>query len=114
MEGGSRNEGRRAAGAVYLRFILCSLPLCAQDGSCNGLQHYAALARDSACASAVNMLPVERPQDVYSAVAAAVERQTQSDAAAGRSEAVKLLERNGGVIDRKLVKQVCVWEGIPH
>ena len=78
-----------------------------QDGSCNGLQHYAALSRDAACASEVNMLPVERPQDVYSAVAAAVSRRVREDAeVAGRSEAVKLMERNGGVVDRKLIKQV--------
>ena len=50
------------------------------------------------------MLPVDRPQDVYTAVAAAVQRRVQEDAAVtGRSEAVKLLERSGGVIDRKLV-----------
>ncbi|KAG1675662.1 hypothetical protein FOA52_002371 [Chlamydomonas sp. UWO 241] len=76
-----------------------------QDGSCNGLQHYSALARDTTCAAAVNMLPADRPADVYSAVAAAVEARAKRDAAAGRSEATKLLERNGGVVDRKLVKQ---------
>ncbi|GFH30236.1 DNA-directed RNA polymerase, partial [Haematococcus lacustris] len=40
-----------------------------QDGSCNGLQHYAALARDSRGAAAVNLVPSDKPQDVYSAVA---------------------------------------------
>ena len=32
------------------------------DGSCNGLQHYAALSRDAPGAHAVNLLPVDRPQ----------------------------------------------------
>ncbi len=41
------------------------LPLVLQDGTCNGLQHYAALARDSGCGAAVNLLPADRPQDVY-------------------------------------------------
>ncbi|GEQ70027.1 hypothetical protein JCM33374_g3703 [Metschnikowia sp. JCM 33374] len=39
-----------------------------QDGSCNGLQHYAALGADKAAAHAVNVLPEEKMQDVYMAV----------------------------------------------
>lgn len=35
------------------------------DGSCNGLQHYAALGRDEAGGKAVNLLPSDKPQDVY-------------------------------------------------
>lgn len=54
-----------------------------QDGSCNGLQHYAALGRDSAGAYSVNLTPAERPQDVYSAVAALVEIQRAKDAEVG-------------------------------
>lgn len=44
------------------------LPLL-QDGSCNGLQHYAALGRDVIGATSVNLMPCEMPQDVYSGVA---------------------------------------------
>ena len=33
-----------------------------QDGSWNGLQHYAALARDEKGGRAVNLLPVDKPQ----------------------------------------------------
>ncbi|XP_032989762.1 DNA-directed RNA polymerase, mitochondrial isoform X3 [Rhinolophus ferrumequinum] len=40
-----------------------------QDGSCNGLQHYAALGRDSVGAASVNLVPSDLPQDVYSGVA---------------------------------------------
>ena len=32
------------------------------DGSCNGLQHYAALSRDEPGGRSVNLLPVDRPQ----------------------------------------------------
>jgi DNA-directed RNA polymerase len=32
------------------------------DGSCNGLQHYAALGRDEPGGTAVNLAPSERPQ----------------------------------------------------
>ena len=41
-----------------------------QDGSCNGLQHYAALGRDYDGAVAVNLIPSDKPQDVYSRVLA--------------------------------------------
>jgi len=43
-----------------------------QDGSCNGLQHYAALGRDVAGGRSVNLLPSSVPQDVYSTVVALV------------------------------------------
>ena len=33
-----------------------------QDGSCNGLQHYAALGRDARGGAAVNLTPADRPQ----------------------------------------------------
>lgn len=38
------------------------------DGSCNGLQHYAALGRDLEGGSAVNLTPMDLPQDVYTGV----------------------------------------------
>ncbi|CAN7978489.1 unnamed protein product, partial [Ixodes persulcatus] len=47
------------------RRYVCHLPVH-QDGSCNGLQHYAALGRDAHGARQVNLLPEDRPQDVYS------------------------------------------------
>ena len=40
---------------------ICHLPIH-QDGSCNGLQHYAALGRDVLGASAVNLVPADKPQ----------------------------------------------------
>ena len=45
-----------------------------QDGSCNGLQHYAALGRDQAGAESVNLAPADRPQDVYNNVAILVRK----------------------------------------
>lgn len=36
-----------------------------QDGTCNGLQHYAALGRDVEGAKQVNLAPTESPSDVY-------------------------------------------------
>ncbi|XP_072804253.1 DNA-directed RNA polymerase, mitochondrial isoform X4 [Vicugna pacos] len=72
-----------------------------QDGSCNGLQHYAALGRDSVGAASVNLLPSDLPQDVYSGVAAQVEVFRRQDAEQGVHVA-QVLE---GFISRKVVKQ---------
>ncbi|OEH75281.1 DNA-dependent rna [Cyclospora cayetanensis] len=38
------------------------------DGTCNGLQHYAALGRDLRGGAAVNLVPADTPHDVYSLV----------------------------------------------
>ncbi|WP_454706685.1 DNA-directed RNA polymerase [Delftia acidovorans] len=58
-----------------------------QDGSCNGLQHYAALGRDALGARWVDVLPSSKPQDVYtvvmSHVAEAVGRSARLFARAG-------------------------------
>nr|XP_060641053.1 DNA-directed RNA polymerase, mitochondrial [Anolis sagrei ordinatus] len=72
-----------------------------QDGSCNGLQHYAALGRDVVGAASVNLTPCDVPQDVYNVVAQQVEVFRKRDAAAGIKTA-QLLE---GFIGRKVVKQ---------
>lgn len=72
-----------------------------QDGSCNGLQHYAALGRDKAGAASVNLSPADKPQDVYSCVAAIVERERSKDAANG----VKVAQILDGYVRRKVIKQ---------
>ncbi|UXI15867.1 heat shock protein [Sarcoptes scabiei] len=72
-----------------------------QDGSCNGLQHYAALGRDILGAKSVNLSPSEYPQDVYSDVAALVEKEIEKDIAKG----VELAKIIKGFINRKIVKQ---------
>lgn len=46
---------------------VCHFPVH-QDGSCNGLQHYAALGRDELGGRSVNLVKSEFPQDVYSCV----------------------------------------------
>ncbi|KAJ6923616.1 hypothetical protein NC652_017060 [Populus alba x Populus x berolinensis] len=50
----------------------CDTELKLSDGSCNGLQHYAALGRHSKEAAAVNLVAAEKPSDVYSEIAARV------------------------------------------
>ncbi|MBY5849764.1 hypothetical protein HFN51_04230 [Rhizobium leguminosarum] len=41
----------------------------ALDGSCNGLQHFSAMLRDSIGGNAVNLTPSDKPQDIYQRVA---------------------------------------------
>ncbi|EDS26609.1 DNA-directed RNA polymerase, mitochondrial [Culex quinquefasciatus] len=72
-----------------------------QDGSCNGLQHYAALGRDTPGAISVNLAPADVPQDVYSAVAVLVEENRAKDAA-NNVKVAAILE---GFIKRKVIKQ---------
>lgn len=43
--------------------------VCRTDGTCNGVQHFAAMMRDEETASWVNMLPMDGPRDLYSRVA---------------------------------------------
>lgn len=43
------------------------LPI-AMDGTCNGLQHFSAMLKDRKGAKATNLLPSEKPQDIYQEV----------------------------------------------
>ena len=85
---------------------VCHLPVH-QDGSCNGLQHYAALGGDVDGASKVNLLPAERPQDVYSAVCDIVNRKVKEEYEANKDNEVysKRYEILKDIITRKVVKQ---------
>ncbi|RPB25620.1 DNA/RNA polymerase [Terfezia boudieri ATCC MYA-4762] len=79
---------------------MCRLPV-AQDGTCNGLQHYAALGGDGVGARQVNLEPSDRPQDVYSGVAELVKAKLEADVVEGIEMAKRLLP----LITRKVVKQ---------
>ena len=72
-----------------------------QDGTCNGLQHYAALGGDIAGAKQVNLEPGDRPSDIYTAVAEMVKKEISEEAAKGNEIAIHL----NGKITRKVVKQ---------
>lgn len=47
---------------------LTQLPV-AVDGTCNGLQHYSAIGLDPIGGAAVNLIPGDRPSDIYTLVA---------------------------------------------
>ena len=79
---------------------VCHLPIH-QDGTCNGLQHYAALGGDPAGAQQVNLEPGQRPSDIYTAVAEMVKAEIADEAGQGYALAQKL----DGRVTRKVVKQ---------
>eukprot|EP00658_Telonema_sp_P-2_P021839 TRINITY_DN18707_c0_g1_i4.p1 TRINITY_DN18707_c0_g1~~TRINITY_DN18707_c0_g1_i4.p1 ORF type:complete len:933 (-),score=210.96 TRINITY_DN18707_c0_g1_i4:130-2928(-) len=86
-----------------------------QDGSCNGLQHYAALGRDSVGASQVDLLPMDIPQDVYSGVMELVKQEviqiaggkyTRAGGGTEQQQFEQMLSKKLiPFVDRKLVKQ---------
>ena len=89
------------------------LPI-ALDGSCSGLQHFSAMLRDEKGGAAVNLLPAEKPQDVYTSVsdmAQAVADATpfiQYQTKDGAGELVDMTIANPwreGKISRKLTKR---------
>ena len=88
-----------------------------QDGSCNGLQHYAALGRDIDGALQVNLIRPSNadastgPQDVYSSVRQLVEDGIRKDAELEpgmpgyNKETVRIAQDLVSKITRKVVKQ---------
>lgn len=71
------------------------------DGSCNGLQHFSAMLRDEIGGKATNLVPAEKPSDIYAAVAAAAQRLIDEKAAGGDEVAQKWV----GKITRKITKR---------
>ncbi|XP_054821958.1 DNA-directed RNA polymerase 3, chloroplastic-like isoform X2 [Prosopis cineraria] len=86
--------------------VVSHLPIH-QDGSCNGLQHYAALGRDCLEAAAVNLVAREKPADVYSEIAVRVHDIMIKDSKEDPTTNPKALLAKVLIdkVDRKLVKQ---------
>eukprot|EP00485_Elphidium_margaritaceum_P011669 CAMPEP_0202689872 /NCGR_PEP_ID=MMETSP1385-20130828/5048_1 /ASSEMBLY_ACC=CAM_ASM_000861 /TAXON_ID=933848 /ORGANISM="Elphidium margaritaceum" /LENGTH=931 /DNA_ID=CAMNT_0049345083 /DNA_START=240 /DNA_END=3032 /DNA_ORIENTATION=+ len=86
----------------------CCLPI-GQDGSCNGLQHYAAMLRDEKMAQFVNVANNDLYDlgrgDVYSEVNRCVQKMIADDVANVKSKAHEFAKLLQGKITRKIVKQ---------
>lgn len=80
----------------------CSLPVH-QDGTCNGLQHIAAMTRDRALAEATNVLPGS-PRDIYMELAEAVKSNIKSDTS--DTQGIRFLQQHLDLLDRDLAKKV--------
>ena len=79
-----------------------SLPL-AFDGTCSGLQHFSALLRDDIGGHAVNLMPSDKVQDIYSIVADKVNIVLLKDAQEGTEDKPKT-NKTGEVITDKAGK----------
>lgn len=90
----------RYGGQRSMEAFESALPV-SMDGSCNGLQHYAALGRDVEGGAQVNLVPNDRPQDVYTGIAKLVGEKVEQLAAQG--DEFGLMMR--GKVSRKVVKQ---------
>ncbi len=98
----------------------------ALDGSNSGLQHFSAMLRDPVGATAVNLLPADRPQDVYMQVAGRAQAFVDADESDpppphenSADDPVKVAEYEarwrqardawkGGKIVRKIAKRPCM------
>ncbi len=93
---------RRGEGAEFVSHLPCSM-----DGSCNGLQHFAAMLRDEVGGKAVNLVPAERPHDLYSRIADSVLDKLEELAPENPMAALWLDAHGSGLltVGRKLCKR---------
>jgi DNA-directed RNA polymerase len=49
------------------------------DGTCNGLQNFSAILRDAVGGAAVNLIPADKPRDIYATVASLVSKMVEAD-----------------------------------
>lgn len=86
---------------------ICHLPVVL-DCTCSGIQHYAALLRCEQMGELVNLMPSDRPQDIYSTVLAKVLDQLRSDAAGHQDPKVQAHAQSWLQLspDRSLTKPV--------
>ena len=83
-------------GETYISHLPVSI-----DGSCNGLQHYAALLQDADSGRLVNLVPQDRPQDMYQRAADVVCEKLEA-LAPKNPLAAKILDAK--LVTRKLAK----------
>lgn len=81
-----------------------SLPI-ALDGSCNGLQHFSAMLRDHVGGEAVNLIPSDKPQDIYQRVADVVIQKLDRIARSRTEDSVQAEQWLAFGIDRDLTKR---------
>lgn len=63
----------------------CGLPI-AFDGSCSGIQHFSAMLLDESGGRAVNLIPSDRPSDIYRIVADKVQAMVSADLIGGADD----------------------------
>lgn len=91
--------GYRMTGEDYVSHLPIQM-----DGSCNGLQNFSAMLLDPVGGKATNLVPSEKPSDIYGEVAKVAAEIVAVDAANGVKEALALM----GQVTRKLTKRNCM------
>ena len=79
--------------------------IIAFDGSCSGLQHFSALLRDTEGAKVTNLIPNEKPKDIYQEVANEVIKALEYDVCNNKPEADLALQWLGFGITRSVTKR---------
>ena len=85
--------------------FVSNLPL-AFDGTCSGLQHFSALLRDEVGGQAVNLIPSDTVQDIYSIVANKVNKLLIKDALEGTEDSFKTNKDGEFMLDKEGKPQV--------
>lgn len=78
------------------------------DGTCNGIQHLAAMTRDAGLGDQVNLLPADAPRDIYKHVAAALQvilERIEKEGGAAGVNATYWLDLCGRDLPRDLTKR---------
>jgi DNA-directed RNA polymerase, mitochondrial len=88
--------GYTMQGTSYVSHIAVGL-----DGSCNGLQNFSAMLRDEIGGAATNLVPSDKPSDIYSEVAKVAEGLVARDVAANVDHAALWV----GKVSRKIAKR---------
>lgn len=75
--------------------FVSSLPVMV-DGTCNGIQHLSAILRDEVAGRYVNLVPSDRPQDIYKVVAKGTETMEDGVWVEGLQRILEDIETQGG------------------
>jgi DNA-directed RNA polymerase, mitochondrial len=80
---------------------------CGQDGTCNGLQHFSAMLRDERGGAATNLVPSDKPADIYTMVAkVCTERIASIDGDQMKPLWTEYIQKHSdGTIARKMAKR---------
>lgn len=85
--------------------FVSSLPI-GLDGSCSGIQHFSAMLRDEVGGAAVNLVPADKPSDIYQTVADRLSSVLQALAKHGTDDEARFAGNWLAFgIDRKLCKR---------
>jgi DNA-directed RNA polymerase len=91
--------------------FISHLPV-ALDGSCSGIQHFSMALADEVGGDAVNLVPSDKPSDIYTLVLVEATKQATADAAGGGEDAdVASSWLRSGLFSRNLVKRPTMTYG---